>query len=167
MAYGCAYSVLGDLELAEDAAQEAFLEAWRNLGKLRNPAAFPGWFRRIVRFRCSRLVRGKRVTTVPLEAAGEVSAPGPSPAGAPSGRAGGCAPGCLSSTTFSTVSLQPYRCAPHNTANDKPAQTTDVRSMLGASLFWVPTVAGDSVGEMKKLAPTTRAHVGRHLRVGY
>jgi DNA-directed RNA polymerase specialized sigma24 family protein len=48
MAYGYAYAILGDLILAEDAAQEAFLEAHRKLDNLREPAAFPGWFRRIV-----------------------------------------------------------------------------------------------------------------------
>lgn len=31
LAFGCAYAVLGDFYLAEDAAQEAFLSAWRNL----------------------------------------------------------------------------------------------------------------------------------------
>ena len=42
MAFGCAYAVLGDFYLAEDAAQEAFLSAWRNLDQLREPKAFPG-----------------------------------------------------------------------------------------------------------------------------
>ncbi|MCB0097675.1 MAG: hypothetical protein KDE46_18215, partial [Caldilineaceae bacterium] len=28
LAFGCAYAVLGDFHLAEDAAQEAFLSAW-------------------------------------------------------------------------------------------------------------------------------------------
>jgi DNA-directed RNA polymerase specialized sigma24 family protein len=35
MAYGCAYSILGDFHLAEDAAQEAFLAAYRGLDRLR------------------------------------------------------------------------------------------------------------------------------------
>ena len=48
MAVGYAYSVLGDLGLAEDAAQEAFIEAYENLAKLRKPEAFAGWFRKIV-----------------------------------------------------------------------------------------------------------------------
>ena len=42
MAYGYAYSLLGDFHLAEDAAQEAFVQAYRDLGKLAIPAAFPG-----------------------------------------------------------------------------------------------------------------------------
>ena len=47
MAVGYGYSILHDFQLAEDAAQEAFFEAY-TLSKLREPAAFAGWFRRIV-----------------------------------------------------------------------------------------------------------------------
>jgi DNA-directed RNA polymerase specialized sigma24 family protein len=54
MAYGYAYSSLGDFSLAEDAAQGAFVEAYRKLDDLREPAAFPGWFRRIVFKYCDR-----------------------------------------------------------------------------------------------------------------
>ncbi|MEZ4860429.1 MAG: sigma-70 family RNA polymerase sigma factor [Caldilineaceae bacterium] len=67
LAFGCAYAVLGDFHLAEDAAQEAFLSAWRNLDQLRTPAAFPGWFKRIVLTQCNRLTRGKRLDVVSLE----------------------------------------------------------------------------------------------------
>ena len=69
MAYGCAYAVLSDFHLAEDATQEAFVEAYRTLGNLREPKAFPGWFRRIVLGQCNRITRKKRVATVPLNAA--------------------------------------------------------------------------------------------------
>lgn len=67
MAVGYGYSILRDFHLAEDAAQEAFFEAYRNLSKLREPAAFPGWFRRIVFKQCDRLTRGQHIATVPLE----------------------------------------------------------------------------------------------------
>ncbi|MHC4562682.1 MAG: sigma-70 family RNA polymerase sigma factor [Planctomycetota bacterium] len=80
MAYGYAYARLGDFHLAEDPAQEAFVEAYRDLAALNEPAAFPGWFRRIVSRRCSRLTRGRHVPTVPLEAVGHVTAAEPSPA---------------------------------------------------------------------------------------
>ena len=63
MAYACAYAVLGDFHLAEDAAQEAFVTAWQKLDQLREPDAFPGWFRRIVLTECNRLTRGKRLPT--------------------------------------------------------------------------------------------------------
>src|SRR5215475_7985308 len=59
-AFACAYAMLGDFHLAEDAAQEAFLSAWRNLDQLRKPEAFPGWFKRIIFTQCSRLTRGRR-----------------------------------------------------------------------------------------------------------
>ena len=40
MAYGYAYSVLGDFHLAEDAAQEAFIEAYRCLSDSRSCCSF-------------------------------------------------------------------------------------------------------------------------------
>jgi RNA polymerase sigma factor (sigma-70 family) len=79
MAYGYAYSILGDFPLAEDATQEAFLEAYRKLGDLREPAAFPGWFRRIAFKYCDRIARGRRVATVSLDGLGEVSSKRPGP----------------------------------------------------------------------------------------
>lgn len=75
MACGYAYSILGDFDLAEDAAQEAFIQAYRELGSLREPQAFASWFRRIVFTQCTRLTRGKRLSTVPLEDAIDVPAP--------------------------------------------------------------------------------------------
>jgi RNA polymerase sigma factor (sigma-70 family) len=69
MAVGYGYSILRDFQLAEDATQEAFLEAYRNLDKLREPAAFPGWFRRIVFKQCDRMTRNKSFAIVPIEAA--------------------------------------------------------------------------------------------------
>jgi RNA polymerase sigma factor (sigma-70 family) len=67
MAVGYGYSVLRDFQLAEDAAQEAFFEAYRNLDKLREPAAFPGWFRRIVFKQCDRITRNKAFSLITLE----------------------------------------------------------------------------------------------------
>jgi RNA polymerase sigma factor (sigma-70 family) len=74
LAFGCAYAVLGDFHLAEDAAQEAFITAWRNLDQLRKPEAFPGWFRRIVLTQCNRMTRGKRLDTTALQMVGDVFA---------------------------------------------------------------------------------------------
>jgi RNA polymerase sigma factor (sigma-70 family) len=67
MAVGYGYSILGDFQLAEDAAQEAFLEAYRSLGSLRDARAFPGWFRRIVFKQCDRIIRRRALPTVALE----------------------------------------------------------------------------------------------------
>jgi RNA polymerase sigma factor (sigma-70 family) len=72
MAVGYAYSILRDFPLAEDAAQEAFVQAYRDLGSLRYATAFPSWLRRIVFKHCDRLKRRKSLPTAPIEAAGEV-----------------------------------------------------------------------------------------------
>ncbi len=55
MAYASAYATVGDACLAQDIAQEAFLDAYLNLSKLRDPAAFPGWLRRIIIGHSNRL----------------------------------------------------------------------------------------------------------------
>jgi RNA polymerase sigma factor (sigma-70 family) len=49
MACAVAYSRLGDLAASEDAAQEAFLVAWRNLASLREPDRLRAWLAGIVR----------------------------------------------------------------------------------------------------------------------
>ena len=59
MAVGYSYSILGDFHLAEDAAQEAFLEAYPNLHKVYGPEAFPSWFKWIVFKQCDRILRRK------------------------------------------------------------------------------------------------------------
>ncbi|MFN0123712.1 MAG: sigma-70 family RNA polymerase sigma factor [Blastocatellia bacterium] len=76
MAVGYGYSLLGNLSLAEDAAQEAFLEAYLCLPQLREPAAFPGWFRRIVFKQCDRLSRDRAFRAEPMPAR-ETSAAAP------------------------------------------------------------------------------------------
>jgi RNA polymerase sigma factor (sigma-70 family) len=80
MACAVAYATVGDIHLAEDAAQEAFIEAFQCLPSLREPAAFPAWFRRIVHKRADRLVRGRRLELLPIEAAGATPSALPGPA---------------------------------------------------------------------------------------
>ena len=79
MAYGRAYAMLGDFHLAQDAAQEAFIEAWRNLPHLHDARAFPGWLKRIVIRQCSRLTRRRALATASLEAALDVPSSQPDP----------------------------------------------------------------------------------------
>jgi len=79
MAFACAFAVLGDVYLAQDTAQEAFVVAWQKLAQLREPAAFPGWFKRIVLTQCNRLTRCKRLQIVPLEEEVNASANDPGP----------------------------------------------------------------------------------------
>ncbi|MFQ6039423.1 MAG: sigma-70 family RNA polymerase sigma factor [Candidatus Poribacteria bacterium] len=69
MAMGYAYSILGDFHLAEDAAQEAFIEAYQNLRALRKPDAFLAWFKKIIFKHCDRFRRRQRVEILPLETA--------------------------------------------------------------------------------------------------
>src|SRR5579864_1939047 len=59
MAEGYALSLLHDPGLAEDACQEAFVDAFLHLHQLREAAAFAGWFRRVVRKHADRQRRSR------------------------------------------------------------------------------------------------------------
>jgi len=82
MAIAAAYAAVGDARLAEDVAQEAFLQAYCDLPPLREPAAFPGWFRRIVRKYSDRSMRGTRPYLFPLADAIGIPCCDPGPAAA-------------------------------------------------------------------------------------
>ncbi len=69
LAFAAAHARLRDAHLAQDVAQEAFLQAHRDLPMLREPAAFPHWLRRIVAKYVDRVVRGRKLPTVPLDEA--------------------------------------------------------------------------------------------------
>ena len=79
VAVAYATSLTGDYHLAEDATQEAFVDAYLALASLREPAAFPSWFRRIVFKHCDRITRRKQHRLASLAAALEVQSPEPSP----------------------------------------------------------------------------------------
>ena len=81
MAYGYARSRLGDAHLAEDATQEALLHAYRRLGDLRQPAAFPGWLRRIVRTQCDRIGRVRTPKAMGLNPGDRTADSGVGPSG--------------------------------------------------------------------------------------
>ena len=66
MAVGYGDARLGDLQLAEDAAQEACVTAYIGLPSLHDPAAFPGWFRRIRINHIDRIHCARRLT-LPLD----------------------------------------------------------------------------------------------------
>jgi RNA polymerase sigma factor (sigma-70 family) len=80
MAYAVAYSTVADFHLAQDVVQEAFVTAYRHLNQLREPKAFPGWFKQIVYSQCHRLLRHKRLPTKPIEATAELISNEPDPA---------------------------------------------------------------------------------------
>lgn len=71
-AHARAYGVLNDYHLAQDVVQEAFSEAFFSLDKLREPAAFPGWFKRIVIKRIDRIIRRKQHPTTSMDAASDI-----------------------------------------------------------------------------------------------
>jgi RNA polymerase sigma factor (sigma-70 family) len=79
MAFGYALSIVRDLQQAEDVVQEAFVVAWFGLLTLADPAAFPGWFRGIVRHQAHRLLRQRHLEALPLAAAETVTAEGSRP----------------------------------------------------------------------------------------
>lgn len=67
MVYNQAYRVMGESDAAEDAAQEAFISAYRKLHTYRG-GSFRGWLLRIVTNACyDELRRRKRRPVVPLE----------------------------------------------------------------------------------------------------
>ena len=61
-AYRVALRMLGDESDAEDATQDAFVQAWRNLDRFRADAAFSTWMYRIVTNRCLNMLRARRRT---------------------------------------------------------------------------------------------------------
>jgi len=56
-AYGTAIGMLADFDLARDVVQEAFLCAYRDLRKLKDPSRFAGWLHGIVRHTAHRALR--------------------------------------------------------------------------------------------------------------
>ena len=79
MAVGYAYSQLGDFQLAEDAAQEAFLHAYSNLAQLRATPAFTSWFRQILHRQCQGFLRKRQTETLPVATVIDLIAQTPNP----------------------------------------------------------------------------------------
>lgn len=60
MAYRLAYSILADRDRCQDVMQEVYLTVYQKIGQLREPAAFKGWFSRILVNRCRQELRGRK-----------------------------------------------------------------------------------------------------------
>ena len=55
-----AQRILRDVDLAEDATQQAIVSIWRELPKLRDPERFEGWSYRILQNSCRAVLRKER-----------------------------------------------------------------------------------------------------------
>ena len=58
--YGLAYHLCGSFEDAQDLAQEALVRAYQRLAEVAEPAAFPGWLRRVTISVCLNALRAMR-----------------------------------------------------------------------------------------------------------
>ncbi|MDA1191164.1 MAG: RNA polymerase sigma factor [Candidatus Poribacteria bacterium] len=67
MAFGYAYSLLGDFHLAQDAAQDAFIQAYHDIRMVTTPAAFPSWLKRVVFKHCDRIRRRRQLLLADAE----------------------------------------------------------------------------------------------------
>ncbi|HYH31546.1 MAG TPA: sigma-70 family RNA polymerase sigma factor [Pseudonocardia sp.] len=71
--YRLAVRVTGDPTEAEDALQEALLDAWRRIGRFRGDSTFSTWMYSIVTNRCLGMLRRRR--PVPVDRVDESVAP--------------------------------------------------------------------------------------------
>lgn len=81
MVYGTVLALTGNTVDAQDVAQEVFIQAWRDLGSLRDLDRFPAWLYKIARHRSLDFMRKQRPVTQPLdrESPGALHSPQPSP----------------------------------------------------------------------------------------
>ncbi len=79
MVYGVAYSRLSDSQLAEDAAQEAFLTAYKRIAQLNDVGAFPAWLKRIALTHTDRLMRRQDPQTESVEQQDHLASAEPTP----------------------------------------------------------------------------------------
>ena len=71
MAYATAFRRVRDPHLAQDLVQDAIIEAFLHLPQLKEPSAFPGWFRQIVLRQCTRVLRQASIQCTSIEAVSE------------------------------------------------------------------------------------------------
>ncbi len=75
-AFLSALRLLGNRSDAQDAVQEAFLQAWRSLPRFRAESSFGTWFTRILINTCHNLRRKAPADAVPLEGNAYGAGPG-------------------------------------------------------------------------------------------
>ena len=71
--------ILRDTELAKDAVQDAYLRAWRDLPRLRDPDRFDAWLQRLLGNACRDLLRRRRSRPIEVELTGFDHPPAPDP----------------------------------------------------------------------------------------
>jgi len=65
--YGLCYHIVGNFADAQDLAQEAFVQAYRDLHQLREPAKFANWLNQLTRNVCGMWLRRQKNKIVPLD----------------------------------------------------------------------------------------------------
>lgn len=73
MVFSIAWHVLRDRSMAEDLAQDVFLQLYRDLGSIESEEHLVFWLRRVASHRCIDALRRRHVLPVPLEEAGEIA----------------------------------------------------------------------------------------------
>ena len=74
MVYSLAYHFFNDRSRAEEVAQDAFLQLYRNLSTIETEAHLLFWLRQVTTRRCIDVTRRSRLKAVSLEDAGELRA---------------------------------------------------------------------------------------------
>lgn len=77
--FGAAYAMVRNFHDAEEIAQEAFMLAYQELPRLREPEKFPGWLRRITMTACSRFLRSRSISYQDLSTVADTPADLPRP----------------------------------------------------------------------------------------
>jgi RNA polymerase sigma factor (sigma-70 family) len=75
--YNVSFRITGREEDAEDALQEAFISAFRNLGGYRGDASFGAWLKRIVVNKAINVLKKRKLELIPDDESWDVSEPEP------------------------------------------------------------------------------------------
>jgi len=73
------FVICGDLDVADEAVQAAWLIVWHKLGSLRDPDRLRSWLVSVAANEARQLIRGRRRRTVMELAVGETATPGLDP----------------------------------------------------------------------------------------
>ena len=79
MVYGVAFSRLSNRQLAEDAAQDAFLTAFKHIEQLQDVSAFPAWLKRIAFSKADRVLRRQGPHVEAIESQEHLASSAPTP----------------------------------------------------------------------------------------